>query len=167
MIVRGALLSEASLLCDIERDAGQIFRSAPGLAWLADQQPSATAYCEAIKAGTAWVAEDAGGAVGFTAAQLEGRYLHVLELSVRLGHQRKGVGRALVTAAVEEARRLDLSALTLTTFRELAWNEPFYARLGFRTLAEQELDERLRQALEAEADAGLPRDRRCAMRLDM
>ena len=167
MIVRGALLSEASLLCDIERDAGQLFRSAPGLAWLADQQTSAIAYCEAIEAGTAWIAEDAGEAVGFTAARLDGRHMHVLELSVRLGHQRKGVGRALMWASVEEARRRDLAALTLTTFRELAWNEPFYARLGFRTLAEHELDDRLRKTLQAEAEAGLPRERRCAMRLDL
>ena len=36
-----------------------------------------------------------------------------------------------VRAAQIDARNSGIKALTLTTFRDVAWNAPFYARLGF------------------------------------
>jgi hypothetical protein len=60
-----------------------------------------------------------------------------------------------------------LVALTLTTFRDVAWNGPFYQRLGFEELAAHDLSPDLAQILAHEAARGLPGDRRCAMRLDL
>ncbi|MCY1313558.1 hypothetical protein D9M70_640920 [compost metagenome] len=82
-------------------------------------------------------------------------------------HERQGLGlgRALIAAAIAHARDSSLGAVTLTTFRELAWNERFYRKLGFRTLDEEGLDPRLVQILAKEATYGLPAERRCAMRL--
>jgi hypothetical protein len=57
--------------------------------------------------------------------------------------------------------------VTLTTFRDVIWNEPFYKRLGFRTLRDDEMDERLAELLRQEAERGLPEGSRCAMRLDL
>ena len=42
-----------------------------------------------------------------------------------------GIGAGLVRAAQIDARNTGIKALTLTTFRDVAWNAPFYARLGF------------------------------------
>ena len=56
-----------------------------------------------------------------------------------------------------------LPGVTLTTFRDVPWNEAFYASCGFRTLAADELTPALRDILADEAHAGLPPDRRCAM----
>jgi hypothetical protein len=67
-------------------------------------------------------------------------------------------------AVIEPARDLGLNALTLTTFRDVPWNAPFYARFGFETLAPGELDPRLEAILRAEIAHGIPGDRRCAMR---
>lgn len=54
--------------------------------------------------------------------------------------------------------------MTLTTFRDVPWNAPFYARRGFELLDDTTIGERLQTILEKEAGHGLPRARRCAMR---
>ena len=58
-----------------------------------------------------------------------------------------------------------MPALTLTTFRDLSFNEHFYQKLGYKTLDEAELPERLADILKSEIEYGLPGDRRYAMRL--
>jgi GNAT superfamily N-acetyltransferase len=166
--IRLATLADAVLLPDLEQSAGLRFREAPGLGWVADDgNTPAGAYPPFIAAGTVWLAERDGAPVGFLAASEEGEALHVLELAVVLEAQGQGAGRALMAAAEAKARDLGLRALTLTTFRDLAWNERFYQRLGFRTLAPGELDGRLKSYLAKEVAKGLPGERRCAMRLTL
>ena len=70
-------------------------------------------------------------------------------------------------AAMAQARLDGLKAVTLTTFRQVGWNEPFYHSLGFRTLAIHELSARLAEILETEVLGGLPREARCAMALGL
>jgi hypothetical protein len=57
--------------------------------------------------------------------------------------------------------------VTLSTFRHVAWNAPFYARLGFRELAEEQLGPGLRRVRADEARRGLDLSRRLVMRLDL
>jgi hypothetical protein len=54
--------------------------------------------------------------------------------------------------------------VTLTTFRDIPWNAPFYARLGFRELQAEELTPALRARVAEEAAHGLPASLRLAMR---
>ena len=65
------------------------------------------------------------------------------------------------------ARERGFASVTLTTFRHLAWNAPFYARSGFAVLGDQELTPALRQRLQAEADMGLDPTKRIAMRFEL
>jgi len=60
-----------------------------------------------------------------------------------------------------------MAAVTLTTFRNLAFNAPFYERFGFAYVEGAALtrDARLQDVLLAEAAHGLPAENRCAMRL--
>jgi len=57
-------------------------------------------------------------------------------------------------------------SLTLTTFRHLAFNGPFYASLGFEPIPAAEQGPEMRAALAREAESGLDPDKRIAMRLD-
>ncbi|MEL6876231.1 MAG: GNAT family N-acetyltransferase, partial [Pseudomonadota bacterium] len=57
-----------------------------------------------------------------------------------------------------------LQDLTLTTFRDVVFNEQFYHRLGYQTLHADQLSPRLQKVLENEEAEGLPADKRCAMR---
>ncbi len=147
--------------------AGTLFRTLPELAWVADEPlASAESFLSLIAAGTVWVAQDSRGTiVGELRGEIAGDVLHVLELAVAHDAQRRGVGRRMLDAAVEAARTYGLGALTLTTFRHVAWNAPFYARYGFAELSDSDLDTRLREFLRAEEAHGLPN--RCAMRLPL
>lgn len=58
-------------------------------------------------------------------------HAHLEQLSVRAEYQHRGIGRALVEAALAEARRLGYPRMTLCTYRDVPWNGPFYRRLGF------------------------------------
>ncbi|MZD06511.1 GNAT family N-acetyltransferase, partial [Streptomyces sp. SID5785] len=55
----------------------------------------------------------------------------------------------------------------LTTFRDVEWNAPYYARLGFRVLAEDEVTPGLARIRAAEAAHGLDRWPRVCMRREL
>jgi ribosomal protein S18 acetylase RimI-like enzyme len=163
-LIRPASPADAAALVTVEASAGALFRSLPDLAWIADEPLGAPEdFLPLIGAGTVWVAEADGAVVGELRAEVWGRALHVLELAVAKDFQQRGIGRRLLDAARDEARGRGLPALTLTTFRHVAWNAPFYARYGFVELAGDAIDARLAQTLRAEEARGLPN--RCAMRL--
>jgi GNAT superfamily N-acetyltransferase len=77
------------------------------------------------------IAERAGDLVGCVFAQVKGDALYIGKLAVRPGLQGAGIGRKLVDAAREEARRRGLGMLELQTRVELTENHATFARMGF------------------------------------
>lgn len=167
--VRPALGSDAPFLPAIERSAGELFRSIADLAWLADGDDLPEArYRQLIGMGASWVAEASQARlVGFLCGEVVTGALHIWELDVAAGHQRQGIGRALLREAIAHAEARRLAAVTLTTFRAVPWNEPAYHRMGFETVPPGEHDPRIAGILEREVEAGLPPERRCAMCLPL
>lgn len=165
--MRAARLAEAAALPDLERSAAALFAGAGELAWIAGHEPTpADFYPPLIAAGSVWVADAGpGGLAGFVSAETVERELHVWELAVAEPFQRRGIGRRLMAAAIGHARALGLASVTLTTFRDVAWNGPFYESLGFAPVDPWRLEPRLDDLLRGEAARGLPAERRCAMRL--
>lgn len=166
--IRLATEEDAAALPDIERSAGAAFLAILGLEWVAGDAVMSGAHHQIyIDDGTVWIALSGSRRIGFVTTARHGDALHIVELSVESGYQGHGVGRRLLETAKTYAADNGLPALTLTTFRELPFNEHFYHKLGYRTLGSQELSQRLADTLQAEIDSGLPGDRRCAMRLDL
>jgi len=165
MLIRLTLEHDVQSLPDIERCAAQAFVGWPALAWLAEGDVMDCAEHRAfVEAGGSWVAEDpAGRIVGFACARLVGQALHLHEISVRQEAQGQGVGRRLLQQVENAARCAGVRELTLTTFVDVPWNAPFYARFGFEIIDEGLLGERLRGILASEHVHGL--QGRCAMRL--
>ena len=64
---------------------------------------------------------------------------HLEEVDVHPDHGRRGVGTALVRAVCDWVRRSGHAEITLTTFRALPWNMPFYRRLGFEEMRDDAL----------------------------
>ncbi len=90
--------------------------------------------------------------------------MHLDELDVLPEHGCRGVGSALLRAVENWARNSDYTEITLTTFRDVPWNAPFYSRIGVEAIPEEELDEELLRRLSDESALGLERSRRVAMR---
>ena len=138
----------------------------PLSAWIVDDDVLDEAQHRHFAAvGWSWVAEVAGTPVGFICAEHVGDEVHVWEIAVDEAHQQQGLGTRLMGRVETAARDAGASAVTLTTFSDVAWNGPFYASLGYEVIDPEAYGVRLRRILELEVRAGIPGDRRCAMRL--
>lgn len=73
--------------------------------------------------------------VGFAHVQEIDAHAHLEQLSVVPAYGRRGIGRALVTAALDEARRRGHAQVTLRTYADVPWYAPFYASCGFTETA--------------------------------
>jgi GNAT superfamily N-acetyltransferase len=164
--IRSARADDLPHLAAIEESGAETF-AAHGLGHLlADGSPPAPDghWAAALEAGLVWIADEAGrGPIGFLAGELADDGLYIAEVDVAMDCQRQGHGRRLLTAAIDWARARGLAGLTLTTFRHIPWNAPFYARLGFRELNSAEAPPHLAKALAKEAARGF--EDRCGMRL--
>lgn len=149
----------------IELSAAQAFAGTDMPAFLLTDSAPPDAWRAHLLAGLLWVAEAEGAPVGYLAARADGDRLHIDELDVARDHQGRGLGRRLLTVAAEAARSRGMNRLSLTTFRNIPWNGPFYASFGFREWPEDEAPAAIRQALAHEAARGLPD--RCAMVMDL
>lgn len=115
--------------------------------------------------GRLWVAVADDVAVGFAHVEvIEGDAAHLEEIDVDPAHGRRGLGTRLVAHVCEWAAANEYAWVTLTTFRDVPWNMPFYARLGFEIMTPAQLSPALRAMVEDETRRGLEPARRVVMR---
>jgi hypothetical protein len=76
----------------------------------------------------------------------------------------RGLGAALIEQFAASARAEGRPALTLTTFREVPWNEPYYKRLGFVVVGPADQGPELAALVSREADTIPSNAPRVAMR---
>lgn len=159
-LIRRARDADLGRLAGIERAAAAMFResSHPRMA-------DAPLSCEHIgTSDVVWVAcEPAGGPVGFAIVRAMPPAMHLQEIDVHPAHARHGIGAALIEAIACWAAEQGAERLTLTTFGDIPWNGPYYARLGFRRLSDHELSPALVEVRRAEQAAGLPMESRICM----
>ncbi|MFC4852146.1 GNAT family N-acetyltransferase [Actinophytocola glycyrrhizae] len=161
-MIREASPTDLPVLRDIERAAGAPFL-AVGMAAIAEDEPlSIDELTRYQRAGRAWVWGTPP--VGYVLADEVDGYAHVEQVSVHPGHSRHGIGRALIDHVGAWAARRGLAGLTLTTFADVPWNAPYYARLGFVVVTD--LTPGLRAIRAHEAAIGLDAWPRVAMRRD-
>lgn len=119
----------------------------------------------AHRQGHLWVALSGDVPVGFAhVVVLEPAVAHLEEIDVDPAHGRRGLGTRLVFAICEWAATGGYGSVTLTTFRDLPWNMPFYARLGFEEIPAGELSPALLTVVNDETRRGLDPSRRVVMR---
>jgi GNAT superfamily N-acetyltransferase len=163
--VRMARADDLPSLPAIERAAATRFHTTPYTA-LADFPLASTGID--LDHEFVWVVTDGHDRpVAFAIAHHLDGSVHLHELDVHPDHARQGLGRRLIAAVADWARGCGATALTLTTFQDVAWNGPYYSRLGFRTLDPVALSPALAAVRQAEADAGLPMASRICMQLDL
>ncbi|MEZ5681641.1 MAG: GNAT family N-acetyltransferase [Erythrobacter sp.] len=162
--IRLAREEDAEFFPDIERAAAVLFGNDPDCADM-DFGDGRTAeqHRRLIAKGYCYTAETDDRVVGFLVSEPFGRELHIWEMDVHPDLQGQGIGAILLRACLVDAGNSGFRAATLTTFRDLPWNGPFYERIGFVEVGDLDAHPRLRQELDKEAEAGLPRGRRIAM----
>jgi 4-diphosphocytidyl-2-C-methyl-D-erythritol kinase len=129
---------------------------------LTDHVPVSTLEA-AMLTGHLFAVHHEGAAVGFALTSVRGASLYLDQLSVDPGHGRRGLGAALMGRVLQDAGRRGLKSVTLSTFRDLAWNGPYYRRLGFRELPRARWQGWMREIEAAQMANGLDVSKRCFM----
>ena len=153
MLIRLAQPAELPYLQEIENAAGESFRDI-GMPEIADDDPMSL---EALAEHEVRVAVgEEGVPVAFIAVGGVDGAAHIHEIAVHPSHARQGIGAALIEHVKRAGR-----AVTLTTFRDVPWNQPYYERLGFRVMTD--VSPGLAEIMREEASRGLDPAHRVAM----
>lgn len=162
--IRLARPGDAQAFHEVEEDAATLLAAEPSLAGVpVPPSHSAEEYRAMIAAGHCLTATSGERVVGFAATRRHSRELHLDELSVATDFQRRRIGATLLNALKIDARNSGVRAITLHTYRDIAFNAPFYERHGWVVVEDLESHPRLAAGHEQAVAFGLPAERRCAM----
>ena len=92
---------------------------------------------------------------------------YVEELDVVPAHGRRGLGTRLLAHVCAWARAKGLAAITLSTFRDVPWNAPFYRKHGFKDLPPEAWTSWMRAIRDWEKEHGLVVEARVFMRCEL
>ena len=165
--MRLARAQDISAIQRIETAAGEIFRTLRMDLVADDEPPSTDELRRSVDSDRAWVAVRDDEPVGYLTYELVAGEWHIEQVSVDPEHAGRGLGRQLVERVADIAAAAGVRALTLTTYRDVPWNAPYYERLGFRELPEPAWTPELRAIREREARHGLDEWPRVCMRREL
>ncbi len=152
---------------EIEIAAGVLFAEI-GMHDVAEDGAHETELLESyVEGGRAWVAEEADTVCGYALADILDGQAHLEQVTVRPEYGRRGVGRQIIDEVADWARACGFRSMTLLTFCDVAWNGPYYRRLGFVDVPDAEMGPELARLRAHEADLGLDTSIRGAMRLSL
>lgn len=154
---------DLSSLPAVEAAAARLF-STTGYGYLAEMINPLEIYVEAQQLEHLWVVvSGAADVIGFAMISINGRRMHLEEIDIDPAHARQGLGRALISFLCDWAKVNGLDQVSLSTFRDVPWNAPYYARLGFSILPQSEWIADYFEIQKHEADLGLPIEQRVIM----
>lgn len=135
LTVRRARVDELEALCALEVGADTAF-ALVGLAGVLNASaPHVDEFRDAAENGRLLVVTGIDEqVVGFVRLALLDAHAQVEQLSVHPAHAGHRIGAQLLTVAAAWARGRGGDRLTLTTFRDVPWNGPYYERLGWVVL---------------------------------
>jgi GNAT superfamily N-acetyltransferase len=165
--IRPARVEELTLLADIERSAAIRFLDTP-YAFLVNAEPLPLEFVrQRFQAGQVWVAVERQVVIGYAITREVEETLYLQEIDIEPEHGQRGLGTALLETIRAWAALAGYGVLSLSTFRDIPWNAPFYAKLGFRILDESDLNAGFQQIRQQELAAGLPIADRVIMYCDL
>lgn len=148
---------------EIERDASLLFVPL-GMPEIADDDPPAPdQLAEYANAERAWVVDPPPDVAAYVLVDVVDGAAHIEQITVATRYARRRLGALLIDHVADWARRHGIGEMTLTTFRDVPWNRPYYQRLGFHDVAEEDVGPELANVLAHERDHGLWRWPRVVM----
>lgn len=177
--IRPARAADAPRAAEIEIAGGRAFAEI-GTVEVAADVPDESGLIRTAEEGRLWVLEawtpaaqegrGQGGegtrweTAGYAAAEILDGCAHIAQVTVDPVHAGHGYGAALIAHVEQWGRVHGCRATTLTTFRSVPWNAPYYARLGFEVMGPEEIGPELTRTMDHEATSpGLDAALRCAM----
>ena len=159
-----ALPEDIARLIEVDLAAGQLFAPTGLLSddALLDHVPE-TVMVQAVEAGDLMKICDGDDApAGFALVSHRGGTLYLDQISVHPDHGRRGLGGELVRHVLQVAKQRRLKQVTLSTFRDVPWNAPFYGKLGFREIPRKEMADWMLELEKIQAES-LDVSQRCFM----
>jgi GNAT superfamily N-acetyltransferase len=155
--IRPARFEELPLLSHIENSAAALFLDTP-YAFLVNDDPLSLNFVQQqFQARRVWIAVDSHEiVVGYAIAREVDETLYLQQIDVEPEHGLRGIGTALIKTVCAWAKQQGYSIVSLSTFRDLPWNAPFYSKMGFHPVDEAELTTGFQQIRLKELEAGLP-----------
>jgi GNAT superfamily N-acetyltransferase len=166
--IRLARTDEVARLRTIEDEAGTLFDGLGLIDESLDPSFPRDKAAELVASSQVWVAcldSDLPVAMAITSVRDDAVYLE--EMDVVPGHGRRGLGTRLLEHVCAWAQASGYSAVTLSTFRDIPWNGPFYRKHGFRDLQPAEWSPGMPAIRENEARHGLRVEARVFMRREL
>ena len=162
--IRVPRFDELESLRDIERLAGLLFADV-GLTEVAENDPESVETLSGYLApGRIWLIAEDDRPVGYGYVDVVDGHAHLEQISVLPDRGRRGLGSRLLEHVGEWAVHGGYTAMTLTTFTDVPWNAPFYAKHHFHVMTEEEIGPQLRARRAHEGELGLDPARRVCMR---
>ena len=162
-LIRPGLEADLQRLVVVEVEAGQVFRTV-GMTEVAEDVPQIPDLREAVEAERLWVMEVGSEVAGYISAEVLDGNAHVAQVSVAPAYAGRALGRAMIEFLEDWGRAAGCPATTLTTFRDVPWNGPYYLRLGYRVLRKEDTGPELARTMAHEASLpGIDASLRCAM----
>jgi GNAT superfamily N-acetyltransferase/catechol 2,3-dioxygenase-like lactoylglutathione lyase family enzyme len=166
--IRLARPDELSRLREIENQAGTMFCGLGLIEEALDVSYPTEDLTALIGLRQVWVAcETHDVAVGMVIASVRDGAAHIEEMDVLPPHGGRGLGTLLLDQVCAWAQAQGHPAVTLSTFRDVPWNAPFYSKNGFRALRPSEWTSGMRAIREEEAQHGLRVEARVFMRREL
>jgi ribosomal protein S18 acetylase RimI-like enzyme len=166
VLVRARRPDDVLLLAPIEQAAGLLFLEV-GMPEIAGDDPlPEDMLLQGVDAELLWVAVDEGESlapVAYLLAKNLDESHHIEQLTVHPRYARQRIGSRLIDACGEGAIACGSGSLTLTTFRDVPWNAPYYRRIAFVEMPDSQMSPALREIVQQEHDAGLDRWPRVVM----
>lgn len=160
--IRAAVAGDIALLGPIEAAADLMFVAAghPEFSGtIADADAEA-----AIAEGRLTVADLEGEVVGWVLMGRLADELCVDQISVHPDQQGRGIGSRLMRHVMAQAREAGEESITLDTQNDVAWNQPWYEKLGFEVVPEGEWTEPMAEVSARQTAFGLDWATRVHMR---
>ncbi len=130
--LRAAVAVDARSLRAIEEAAGRQFLGLAMSEIADDPPPPREAFRRETTQGRCLVVcTDDDQVAGYLVHETLAETVHVKQVSVHPDHGGNRLGAALINACDLVAADLGIPRLSLTTFRDVPWNRPYYERLGF------------------------------------
>jgi len=140
-----------------------VFRTV-GMTRVAEDVPLISELRPALETNRLWVTEVGSEVAGYIAGEVLDGNAHIAQVSVAPAYAGRALGRALIEFVEDWGRTAGRPATTLTTFRDVPWNGPYYSRLRYRVLPEQDIGPELARTMAHEALLpGIDASLRCAM----